>query len=364
LCALFTVITCRLVYVGSLDSGIWVFSQNSDGTLKPLAHPERTSSGFLAVSPNGKNLYATGAGDKYVAYGINGSDLIRYNDLPGHDGQECWTTHVSVHPDGGAIFGANYKDGSFVSFSLETNGALKQRTSLFTPGTGSHGVPDRQDGPHAHMITTSPNPKFVVGMDLGADRVWVWRYNQSTRSLTPNTPDSFRAPVGSGTRHIAFGKSGDYAYTINEIASTLLVLKFDKRGGSFTQIQSISSLQSYMRGDRSITAGEIRMHPNGKWLYVTNRNGQSNNVGLYRVNPMDGTLTQSDFVWSRAVSPRGMNVDPSGRYLYVADEKSNQAGNSLFAFKIDQQAGTLSVIGEYNTGGSCSDVEFGLDTGK
>jgi len=346
------------VYVGSLGSGIWIYSQGSDGKLKFISNPEKTSSGFLAI--HGNNLYATGANDQYVSYslGQNGS-LKRLNSKPGHDGNECWATHVSIHPTGKYLFGANYKDGSFISWTLNSNGSLEKRILLDTPGTGSKGDKTdqhRQDGPHAHMILASPDPSFIVGMDLGADRIWVWKFNETTGEI--NRYSRFKAYLGSGSRHIAFSPTKpQFAFVVNEIACTVLALSFHK--GYFWQTQSISSLQQDQQGDASISAGEIRVHPNGKFLYVTNRNGPSNNIGAFLINQNNGTLTPIDWVWSHAVSPRGMNIDPSGKYLYVANENTDNNGNSLFLFKIDQDTGKLNMIEGYNTGGSCSDVEFG-----
>jgi len=362
LLCLLAVSSARQVYVGSLGSGIWIFSQNGDGTLNQLSNPVQSSSGFLALHPNGKNLFATGAGDKYISYGIDGSNLIQYNDLPGHDGQECWTTHVSVHPDGKTLFGANYKDGSFVAFSLWDNGALNKRIFLEIPGQGSRGDKTnqhRQDGPHAHMIVASPNPNFIIGMDLGADKIWVWRYNST--GIRANSPKSFDVALGSGPRHIAFSPNGNYAYVVDEIACTVLVLKFNKDAGTFSQVQVISSLPKQQQGDGSISAGEIRVHPSGNFVYVTNRNGPSDSIGIFSINATDGTVTPVSWEPSRARSPRGLNLCPSGKYLYVANENADWSGNSLFAFAIDQFSGKLSLIGSYSTGGSCSDVEFSVE---
>ncbi|PRP77061.1 3-carboxymuconate cyclase [Planoprotostelium fungivorum] len=364
LLGLLSIVLARNVYIGSLNSGIWIFQQNGDGSLSQVGNPVTSSSGFVALHPNGQNLFATGAGDQYVSYGMQGNNLVYYNSLPGHDGQECWTTHVSVHPDGKTLFGANYKDGSFVAYSLWDNGALNRRTFLNVPGTGSHGDKTdqhRQDGPHAHMIVTSPNPKFVVGMDLGADRIWVWKYNSQNNSLTPNRPRSFSTPLGSGSRHIAFGRDGNYAYVVNEIACTLLVLKFDQTNGIFSQVQLISSLPQDQQGQTSISAGEIRVHPSGNFVYVTNRNtwaGDMNNIGIFSINTTTGMVTPVAWEPSRSRSPRGMNVCPSGNYLYVANEEADNNGNNLFAFNVDTSTGRLSLFGSYSTKGSASDVEF------
>jgi len=358
LLCLFTSVVSLNVYVGSLNTGIWIYKQNDDGRLTYVSNPEKTSSGFLALS--GNNLYATGAGDQYVAYSLTdgGTGLKRLNSLPGHDGQECWTTHVSVHPNGRFIFGANYKDGSFVSFSLNSDGSLKQRTFLGTPGVGSHGdqtSQHRQDGPHAHMIVTSPDPNFVIGMDLGADRIWTWSFNQSTGEMKQF--GRFKAPLGSGPRHIAFSPNGTFAYVVDEIGRTVLVLAF--KAGKFAQVQKLPSLDTDQQNDASISAGEIRMHPSGKFVYVTNRNGPSNNIGVFAVDQSSGKLTGVQWVWSHGGSPRGMNVDPTGKFLYVANENANDQGQNLFAFSVDQNTGKLTLLEGYSTGGSGSDVEFG-----
>ncbi|PRP84940.1 hypothetical protein PROFUN_07594 [Planoprotostelium fungivorum] len=350
------IVCSRTVYVASSNTGIWMYNQNEDGSLQYLSNPVRAATNFLAAHPNGKYLYATSTDNNtYTAYQVRGASLTKLNDVPSSDNKGSGVAHVSIHPSGKMMFGANYDEGSFVSFNITDDGYLQQRIFFNVPGTGSKGNWNRQQGPHAHMITTTPNHKYVVGLDLGADRIWMWKYDPS--SLTPSAPNQFIAPLGSGPRHIAFSPKGQYAYVVTELGCTVMVFNYAE--GVLQLVQTISTVPS---GTNGVLAGEIRVHPSGNFVYVSNRWSNTNNIAVFSVDPNNGNLRIVNWMASGGTSPRGLNLCPSGKYLYAANEYADGNGNSLFVFRIDQNSGTLTLTNSYPNGGGCLDVEFSPET--
>jgi len=346
LCIVF--VDCRFVYVGTGGSnGIHVYKQNTNGTLQSVSSVKATNAGFLAVHPNGQFLYGTGDGT-YVSYTIHADgSLVQINSQPsGGSGP----THTSVHPDGKYLFGANYVGGNFVSFPLGLKGEILPRADLKMPGSAMWVVPDRQEAPHAHMIITAPNKTQVVGIDLGADKIFVFSIDANTGKLNTNGVPYGQVASGNGCRHIAFHPNNKFAYVVAELANTIYSFVYNYTVGSFLGIQALSTIPDTFT--EFTKAAEIRVHPNGLYVYVTNRGADS--IAGYKIFS-SGKLSFISFTPTRGGSPRGMNIDPSGQFLYVA----NEDGNNVVHYNVDIDTGLLIYVSEVNVADPM-DVEFGL----
>ena len=88
----------------------------------------------------------------------------------------------------------------------------------------------------------SPDNRFALVNDLGTDRIMVYKLNASTAELTPNDPPFYTAAPGSGPRHLAFHPNDKWAYTINELDSTITCLSWNAQTGVLTTVDNISTL--------------------------------------------------------------------------------------------------------------------------
>ena len=122
------------------------------------------------------------------------------------------------------------------------------------------------------------------------------------------------------------------------MSSTLTVFSFDQERGNLREIQTISTLPGDFAGKND--TAEIALHPNGKFLYGSYRGHDSNAV--FAVNPKNGTLATIEYVPSGGAKPRSFEIDPSGSYLFVA----NQISNKVVIFRIDRNTGRLTPTGE------------------
>ena len=363
----------RYVYVGtytapnyapggkqpSTAKGIYVFKMEKDqGNLIPVQVVESENPSFLAVDPTMSYLYCVnelGANEeskplgRVSAYKIDqSSGKLSFINSELTNG--TWPCHCWVHPSGKHLLAANYGSGSFPVYPILSNGGIGKMSDLFQGvGNGTGVDPARQEGPHAHMILTNPGAQHVFGVDLGADQVLVWNLNAATGKLEPGTVPYANSASGGGCRHMDFHPSDKFAYILNELSSSLDIFDFDPVRGAFIWIQTVSTMPEDTKYVRpkfdptnpgkvptgTNTTAEIRVHPNGKWVYVTNRG--MNSIAMFAIDPKSGKLTSTGWVSSQGEVPRGMNIDPSGTFLYVG----NQNSDIIAVFRINPENGTL-----------------------
>ena len=202
---------------------------------------------------------------------------------------------------------------------------------------GSSVHPQHQQGPHAHSVTFDRSNRFALVCDKGIDKVMIYRLDRATGKLVPNDPPFGVSPAGSAPRHLALHSTRPYVFVINEIASTVTSFALNEVTGALREIQTISTLPADYAG-RNSTA-DIRVHPNGKFVYGSNRG--HNSIVAYAVNPENGELKLIGHQGEGIKTPRNFNVDPTGTFLIVA----NQDGASLVMFKIDPNTGGLKPTG-------------------
>ena len=230
------------------SQGIYGFHWDADaGTMTPLGLAAATvNPSFLALSPDRRHLYAVNEVDDYhgeksgsiTSFVVDGPKLKPINVVSSTGGGPC---NIAVDFTGKAVFVANYGGGSAASFRVLKGGGLSKAVSSFQY-TGHGADPKRQAAPHTHCTTVSRDNRYVLVNDLGLDHVSVYHLDPLTARLTPNTPPSYEALPGSGPRSFTFHPTGQWAYSLNEIASTLDVLAWDGERGTLNRIQNISTL--------------------------------------------------------------------------------------------------------------------------
>jgi len=262
-------------YTGALSKGI--YRSTLDGTTGTLSAPELVAEAknpsFLALSPNGKFLYAAqevGGGSVGAwALGADGK-ATALNSQSSGGGGAC---HVWVDATGKNVLVANYGGGSIASLPVKEDGSLGERTA-FMQHEGSGPNRNRQEKPHAHAVYTDPTNTLVYACDLGTDEVKIYRFDAAKGTLEPNDPPAGKVPPGGGPRHLAFHPNGNFVYVCNEMGMSTTVFKRDTTNGALTEIQTIPTLPEGASKEGTSTA-EIFAHPSGKWLYVSNRGHDS-----------------------------------------------------------------------------------------
>ncbi|RPJ49092.1 MAG: lactonase family protein, partial [Chloroflexi bacterium] len=168
----------------------------------------------------------------------------------------------------------------------------------------------------------------VMLYDLDADK----------GTLTPHTVPALKLAPGSGPRHMTFSPDGRSLYVLNELLSSVTSYRFDPAAGTFQEIETLPLLPADFTGKN--TSADIRIRPDGKFLYASNRGHDS--ITIFSIDPATGKLSLVGHEPTQGKTPRNFTIDPTGKYLLVA----NQDSNSIVTFKIDPESGKLTATGQ------------------
>ncbi|MGC3959814.1 MAG: lactonase family protein [Verrucomicrobiota bacterium] len=335
-------------YTSSASKGI--YAARFDSATGKLSAPELVAEtrnpSFLAMHPTGKFLYAVGEVDNtqgqragavnaYELDAKTGALTVLNQQISGGTGP-C---HIAVDATGKSVLVANYGSGSIAALPVQADGSLGAATTTIQHA-GSSVNPKRQAGPHAHFITPSPDNRFALACDLGLDKVLVYQLDPANAKLTTNNPPHAVVLHGSGPRHLAFHPNGRFAYVINEMALTITIFSYDAQQGALFEEQNVSTVPAgYVITEKDSTA-EIAVHPNGKFVYGSNRG--HNSIAVFSVDAKTGKLALIQNESTQGKTPRHFVIDPSGRWLFA----ENQGSDSVGGFAIDVATGKLQSTGQ------------------
>jgi 6-phosphogluconolactonase len=343
------------VYVGTYTSksasrGIYAYSFDpGTGKLTSLGvAAESEDPSYLALHPSGRYLYAVNEIDHFggqksgaaSAFSIDPKTgkLTLLNQVATRGPGPC---HISLDKSGKFALVANYDGGSVASFPVHDDGTVGEAAD-FVQHHGSSVNKERQEGPHAHWIGTSPDNRFALAVDLGLDEVLVYRFNAAKGALSPNNPPYAKINPGAGPRHLAFHPNGKFAYVIAELEDSVTAFAYKARDGSLSPLQTVSALSTVRKDYKGPKeAAEIAVHPSGKFLYVSNRGG-IDTISVFSIDPGKGTIHLKDEYPTMGKTPRNFTIDPMGKFLLAA----NQESNNIVVFRIDSTTGALSPTGD------------------
>jgi 6-phosphogluconolactonase (cycloisomerase 2 family) len=267
---------------------------------------------------------------------------------------------MSIHPAGKHALVANYGGGSIAVLPIQADGRLgaasdvKRHRGTLGPARAASAPPGSfaisgHDRPHAHMIESDASGRFVFAADLGLDQILIWRFDDAKGTLAPNDPPSVALPPGDGPRHFAFHPKGRWFYSLQEEASTVVAFDYDAASGRLTAKQTISTLPRGFAGT-NFTSG-IVVSPDARFVYVANRLHDS--IARLSIGG-DGTLTWAGEEWTRGDYPRSFTFDPTGRFLFSC----NQRSDAIACFRVDAKSGGLTFTGHYTPVGSPAHLVF------
>ncbi|MFL6604666.1 MAG: lactonase family protein [Steroidobacteraceae bacterium] len=329
------------------SSGIYAFRWDTDrGVLSGIRPAGNTTNpSFIVLHPSGRFLYAVNEDaapsgtDRITAFAVGDAAsfgaLKTLGSVSSHGLAPC---HLSIDPTGKWLFVANYLSGTIAVVPIEPDGRLGEATQTIQQ-KGSGPVTGRQGSAHAHEVVPSPDGRFLLSVDLGADRIFVYRFEAATGTLHANSPAEAVLPSGYGPRHMVFSKDGRRVYLLTELTPAVITLSWDAQRGSLSQLAVTSTLPAEYKGEKDGGA-EIVLHPSGKFLYASNR-GDSNTIAIFRI-ARGGLPVPAGHVASGGSKPRFFGTDPSGKFLITA----NQGSGDLFTFRIDPVSGALTRLGE------------------
>jgi 6-phosphogluconolactonase len=297
--------------VAQVDRPTWV-----------LAHPGRPL--LYAVSETGNNGVAQG---KVFGFAIDPAGALR--PLASPDSGGGGPTHLALDPVSNTLFAAHYGTGHIAALPTNAAGAPGPVASV-QQDIGS-GPSPRQKGPHAHGSALDPSGRVLAVADLGADRVFLYRFDRKTRALAPN-PATLEVPAGRGPRHLAFDPQGKFLFLITELVPELRVYRWDAAAGTGALVQTLSTLAAPLE---KASGAELRVSDDGRFVYVSNR--VEDRIAGYAIDRATGKLREATRVKTDK-TPWSFSIAPDGRWLLAA----NQGAGTVTVHKRDPKTGVIA----------------------
>lgn len=316
------------------QGGVYTFRASASGKLSRLDFQALPGSNYLCFSPGRDFLYATSNGEGHAggtaAYRLQPEGTpVFLNQAESRGRAAC---HITCSPDGAFLYCANYIDGNFAEFALNSDGSIGALTHL-VQHTGSGPRTDRQESAHTHCTVFTPDGKYLCVCDLGTDSVMIYPYRQGEGISVEGT--AWKAEPGEGPRHLLFDRSGCFAYLINELGNSVTSLAY--ADGVFRRLDCVSTLPE--KCSVKTKASALRFSPDGRYLYASNRGFDS--IACFHVTE-PGKLELFDIVSSFGTSPRDINFLP-GEKIFAA---ANEFSDTVAFYDADARTGHL----EYREG--------------
>jgi 6-phosphogluconolactonase len=341
LTALFVMASSHLIFLGTYtrNGSQGIYAVRLDGETGRLSTPVLAAAApdpaWITLTPDRRFLYAISPTQtQAVGFRVDQTKgtLAPLAAAPAPTAQP--PSHLAVDATGRTLLAANYRDGYVAAMRIHEDGTLDPPTTIKHTGKGPH--PTRQDQPHVHSVTVSPDNRFVIVADLGLDKIFSYALDPAAARLKPATPPFVVTEPGAGPRHFKFGADGKHAYAINELANTIAAYDFEAATGTLTPRQVVPTLPPEFKGAN--TTAEIRVHPNGRFVYGSNRGHDS--IAVFSVDPATGRLSAMpvEIVPTGGKNPRNFALSPDGRWLVCA----HQDTPLLTVFAVDGTSGRLT----------------------
>ena len=329
-------------HVDGKAKGIYIYTFNPESLRFTRLHTQTgiVNPSFVALSRDRRYLFAVSETDTYrscegapgtgavASYRIH-HDTHTLEHITTVGSQGTYPCHITADSTGTFLYVANYISGSVAMYPLTRDGRIREASSVIQH-QGSSVDPDRQEGPHAHSVNLVPGELCLAAADLGLDKIFVYPVDRRAAALTPPVCVVELTP-GAGPRHLVFHPSGRYAYCSNELSSTVTALTYNPNACALVPFQEVSSLPADFTGKSA--AADIHLHPDGTYLYVSNRGHDS--LGVFRIDPVTGKLELLRTEPTRGKTPRNFTISPDGHYLFAA----NQDSSSISTYRIDEDSG-------------------------
>lgn len=305
-------------YAGEKAPGIFAFSMDSaSGALTQVgSHTGIDRPSFLALHPNKRWLYAVSE----LAVSSNGKpgavwaldyDAGKFRAVNQQPSGGDWPCHIVLDATSKWVFVANYGTGSASVYPIQSDGSLGVMSDhVQHQGHGPNKA--RQEGPHAHSTTLTPDNKFAIVADLGLDLLFMYAFDATNGKLHEHARVATRP--GAGPRHMVFHPNGHVLYVANELSNTVAVYDYNAATGSLTETQSLDTLPENAPAS---TIADIHISSNGDRVYVSNRGHDS--IAVFAVDETC-KLFRAQLIPSGGKTPRNFALAPGEKFILVANQ--------------------------------------------
>jgi 6-phosphogluconolactonase len=303
---------------------------------EPVVAAEIGHPSFLALSPDKTRLFSvTDSPDLAASFGIDRKRPFELERLsPPSAGTSRAPSHVAVDHTGRTLLVSHYGDGFVASLPILPDGKPGEPRIIRHEGHGLE--PIRQSSPHTHSATVTPDNRFALVCDLGTDKILHYSLNATESQLAPADPAFTATAPGAGPRHATFSPDGRHFYVINEMGGTIGAYSYAQTTGALSPLGAVSTLPSGFKGEN--TTAEVRVHPNGRFVYGSNRGHES--IAVFARDQSSGLLSPVEIVPCGGLHPRHFALSPDGAWLVCA----NMNSDSLVVFRTNADTGRLTRV--------------------
>lgn len=255
--------------------------------------------------------------------------------------------HIETDPAGSCLFTTLLEPGTVIVHRLAEDGTIGSAVEQSVRPEGGVFVHQARVTPDGRtLIVCSRGNDEIAGKpeDAGALSCFAIADGVLTRVLHREMPPDV------GPRHLDFDRQGRRAYILMERGNTLRVFPLEA-GVPASEPTCVGTTLAHpgeaVAGQR---AGAIHLHPTGRFLYVTNRarldpapdgaqqyGGGENSVAVFAIEDPDGAAVLLQHLPVGGLEPRSFAIDPSGRWLIVANQyTSATAPDTLDVFLIGE----------------------------
>jgi 6-phosphogluconolactonase len=350
--------------------GISVFSVDmATGALTPVMRTgqefDRMNTGYLAVHPNGRFLYATNEVESYdneysggavLTFAISPSDgsIAHVGTQPS---MGVWPAYISIDKSGSRVAVANHgnydpsvrivkkngvpeiekvwDDGTVALLPVKADGILDRPSDVAILERTTSVDKVTQRSAHAHSVNWDPSQRMVLACDKGCDRVYTYRVANGSQKLADGKV--LKTEPGIAPRHSSFHPTLPYVYVVNERQSSLSCYRYDAGTADISLVQTMPTIPAEYTMNNS--PADVHVHPNGRFVYSSNRG--HNSIAIFRIDEASGRMTIVEIVSTQGATPRGFNFEPGGRFLFAG----NQGTGNVVTFTVDGETGKLTPTG-------------------
>ncbi len=312
------------------DKAIAVYRLNEKTGELSLVEREPTPGqpGVLVASPDRTRLFASMRSTGQLAGFHIDSTTGRLTSVNVVDGGED-PAHLYVDKSGDHLFTAYYVAAKIGIHRIDDNGNLSRSP-----------VQEVKTEKRAHAVGPDPAERFFYVPHTKPNRIYQFTWDRAESRLAPHETPFIQRPDRSGPRHMVWHPNHPIAYIDNEQGSSVTAYQIGETG-SLIAGQTASTIPANFEGPNSNAT--LRMHPNGRFLYVANRGHDS--LALIELDETGKHLKLVD-TYSTEKTPRSFAIEPGGKFLFSAGENSGR----LAIFTIDSDAGHLRRIQTYPIG--------------
>jgi len=199
--------------------------------------------------------------------------------------------------------------------------------------------------PKAHCVYVGASNNLYVPV-LGGDEVLELKLDLAAGTVTPNGPGKVTTKSGAGPRHFTIHPNGRWGYLITETTATIGTYAI-AADGTLSEVGFVDTADY----KEQPAASDIHVTPDGQFLYGAER--KTSSLYGFKIDQDKGTLTPIG-KFDTEKTPRGFNIDPRGKFLLSVGMDSG----AMTVHAIDGATGALSPVGHYPMGTQPNWVEI------